>query len=537
MGKGQNITVTQNNNFTETPGTNPSESNDSTSEVFADELEILIRSRYPLIGIQSWEEERVTQIVTAVAGNLNKRIFGWSAAQGLAPLDIKKQNRPIDTSSNDPMVIIRKIQDLVEPAIYIFYDFHPYLKEASIVRMLRDVVKDFKYSLKTLILVSPHIPVPTELEKDLTLTELPLPGTKDLAVLLDEILEEINKRRDIQLDLDSVTRERLIQGTQGLTLTEAENVLARAIVSQGNLSMEALNLIICEKEQIIKRSGVLEFYNSAEQFESIGGLEYLKDWLRKRGKSFSSKARDFGLPAPKGILLIGVQGCGKSLTAKAVASYWSMPLLKLDVGSLFSSLVGSTEENLRKALGTAESVAPAILWVDEIEKGFAGVESSGRLDAGTSARVFGGLITWLQEKTSPVFVIATANDISRLPPEMLRKGRFDEIFFIDLPTDRERLEIFRIHLSKRGFDPDNFDMSHLIRISSGYSGAEIESSIISAMFDVFDEEIDMDTVSIEKALKETVPLSRLMEEKVEELRKWSIGRVRRGSLPETAANE
>lgn len=526
--------MTDDNSRDDAPCRSKIETIESTSDLFSSELEVLIRSRYPLIGIQSWEEDRAIEIVRSVALRLNKRVFSWSVAQGLIPLDMNRQRRPIDTSSNDPQLILRKIQDLVEPAIFLFLDFHPYLKEASVIRMLRDVVRDFKHNLKTLVLLSPHIPVPTELEKDLALTELPLPGSRDLGVLLDGIVQEINQRRDIKLELDGETRERLIQGTMGLTLTEAENVLARAIVSQGGLSLDALNLIICEKEQIIRRSGVLEFYSSGERFDNIGGLEFLKDWLRKRGKSFSVRAREFGLPAPKGILLIGVQGCGKSLTAKAVASYWSMPLLKLDVGSLFSSLVGSTEENLRKALATAESVSPAILWVDEIEKGFAGIESSGRLDAGTSARVFGGLITWLQEKSAPVFVIATANDISRLPPEMLRKGRFDEIFFIDLPTRAERRAILNIHLLKRGFSPESFDIEKLIESSLGYSGAEIESSIVSSMFDVFDSGGKLATESIEKALKETVPLSRLMEEKVEELRKWSAGRVRRSSVPEIA---
>jgi SpoVK/Ycf46/Vps4 family AAA+-type ATPase len=230
--------------------------------------------------------------------------------------------------------------------------------------------------------------------------------------------------------------------------------------------------------------------------------------------------------------LIGVQGCGKSLTAKAVANYWSMPLLRLDAGSLFSALVGSSEENLRRAICTAESVAPAILWVDEIEKGFSGVEGSGQSDAGTSARVFGTLITWLQEKSAPVFVIATANDITKLPAEMLRKGRFDEIFFIDLPNSRERRQIFDIHLRKRHFNPENFDMDLLVENSKTFSGAEIESGIISAMFDVFDQDKALDTGAIITALRETVPLSKLAAEKIDYLREWATGRVRRSSIAE-----
>jgi len=508
-------------------------SSKSTSECFASDLEILIRSRYPLINVQTWEEARAVEILKQIADKLGKRLFGWSIAKGLVPLDTTGHQRTIDSSSSDPQIILKKIQELVDPGIFIFFDFHPYLKEATVIRSLRELVNNFKQSLKTLILLSPYLKVPMELEKEITHIELPLPASSDLNKLFNEIIEEVNKRNDIQLSISSETQEHLVQGTLGLTLSEAENVIARAIVSQGELSINALNLIISEKEQIIKQSGVLEFYPSFENLDHIGGLEYLKDWLRKRRKSFSIKAREFGLPAPKGILLVGVQGCGKSLTAKAVASYWNMPLLKLDVGSLFSSLVGSTEENLRKALGTAESVAPAILWVDEIEKGFAGIESSGKLDAGTSARVLGGLITWLQEKTTPVFVIATANDISSLPPEMLRKGRFDEIFFIDLPTNNERKEILQIHLTKRRFQVSNFDMDQLIKRSAGYSGAEIESSIVSAMFDVFDAETELNSEAIIRSLSETVPLSRLMEEKMEQLRRWAKGRVRWSSIPES----
>ncbi len=503
---------------------------ESSADIFFNELEIAVRARYPLLGIQTFEEERATEIIKEVAQKLSKRLFGWSVARGLLPLDVQKHKHYLDKSSTDPQMALQQILELVDPALFLFFDFHPYMKEPAIIRKLREIVQMFKKDLKTLILLSPQLTVPFELEKEIAMISLHPPGMLDLKKLLDDVLDSVVKRGDVHIELDNTAKERLIQGISGLTLNEAENVLAKAIVSQGGLSLDALNLIVREKEQIIRRSGVLEFYSTFEKISNIGGLENLKDWLRKRGKSFSHKARAFGLPAPKGILLIGVQGCGKSLTAKAIASYWNMPLLKLDVGSLFSSLLGSTEENLRTALRTAENVAPAVLWVDEIEKGFAGLTSSGKLDAGVSARVLGTLITWLQEKSSPVFVIATANDISALPPEMLRKGRFDEIFFVDLPSASERRRIFEIHLGKRNFDPDHFDLDRLVAESRDFSGAEIESGIISAMYDIFDSGENMTTDHIVRALQETVPLAKLMTEKLDDLRTWAEGRVRRASL-------
>ena len=295
---------------------------ESSSVSFAEELEVLIRARYSLIGIQTWEEDRAAEIIRSVSQTLNKRVFGWSISRGLTAMDSESSRSNIDSSTTDPQAALRKIQDLVDPAVFIFFDFHPYLRDSQITRMLREVVKNFKNSLKTLLLISPNLEVPLEVEKDVTILNLELPKPGDLGLLLDDVVDAINRRGDLKISLTSETREKLIQATIGLTLAETENVLAKAIVSQKGLSLDALKLIIAEKEQIIRRAGVLEFYGDIEKFDEIGGLDYLKDWLRKRKKSFSGKAEAFGLPAPKGILLIGVQGCGKSLTAKAVAGYW-----------------------------------------------------------------------------------------------------------------------------------------------------------------------------------------------------------------------
>ena len=295
------------------------------------------------------------------------------------------------------------------------------------------------------------------------MVEFGLPGIDDFSRLLDRIISDVSDNPKVRIDTGAEDRERLLHAARGLTLKEAENVFAKTLVLDGRLSSEDVSVIFSEKQQIIKKSGLLEYYNAEEDFSHVAGLDNLKQWLIKRQIAFTERAARFGLPSPRGVMLLGVQGCGKSLCAKAVSSLWNLPLLRFDIGQMFSSLVGSSEENIRRAIQTAESVAPAILWIDEIDKALAGSTSSSSSDAGTSARVFGTLLTWLSEKTSEVFVICTANDISHLPPELLRKGRLDEIFYVDLPNDGERREILRIHLEKRHRDPVQFDLDALVR--------------------------------------------------------------------------
>jgi SpoVK/Ycf46/Vps4 family AAA+-type ATPase len=319
-----------------------------------------------------------------------------------------------------------------------------------------------------------------------------------------------------------------LNAARGLTCIEAENVFAKSLVMGRQLD---LSVIIAEKEQLIRRSQVLEYYESVDGFANVGGMGLVKLWLRKRGMAFTEKARRFGLPEPKGLLLLGVQGSGKSLLAKAVASQWQLPLLRLDLGRVFSELVGSSEQNIRTALRLAESVSPCVIWLDEIEKGLAGATGSGTSDAGTSARVFGSLLTWMQEKTSPVFVIGTANDISALPPEVLRKGRFDEIFFVDLPQPQERREIFAIHLARRGRDPLDFDLNELALTSEGFSGAEIEQIIIDGLYDAFEDGRELTDEDLFRNMKSTIPLSQTMESKISALRQWARTHARPASEP------
>jgi SpoVK/Ycf46/Vps4 family AAA+-type ATPase len=347
--------------------------------------------------------------------------------------------------------------------------------------------------------------------------------------MLERLIEDA-RRGNTKVTLDRRQRTRLVKACLGLTEVEAANAIGKAIIlANGRLDGDAIDAVTAEKQQIIRKSGLLEFYASAEQLSTVGGLATLKEWLRKRERAFDEKARAFGLPEPKGILLVGVQGCGKSLVAKAVANAWRLPLLRLDVGRLFASLVGSSEENLRNAIKVAESIAPVVLWVDEIEKGFSGVGSSNMSDAGTAARVFGSFITWLQEKQAPVFVIATANSVEHLPPELVRKGRFDEIFFVDLPDLQERIDIWSIHLQKRSRGAEQFDLSTLAMASDGLSGAEIEQAIIAGLYEAFDQNRPLNMEDLLTVLQETVPLSRMMEEEIAALRLWAKQRARRAS--------
>lgn len=500
------------------------------------ELETLIRARYPLIYIVSSEEGRVRQLVSEIAQRRQKLLIEWSATTGLVPTGTSLQSQKHRGSpSRDPLKALDEVIDQVEPAVFLFKDFHPCLTRADhvVIRRLKEIAQHLKDSHKTIVLVSPVLEIPAELEKEMTVMNFPLPGLEELDLLMDRILEEVGAHPGLQIDLDLAGRERLLQAALGLTLNEAENVFARMLVLRQRLSPEDVSEVAAQKEQIIRKNGLLEYCATQEDFSRVGGLTLLKDWLHKRAVAFTAEARAFGLPAPKGIFLLGVQGCGKSLCAKAVASRWQLPLLRFDMGRMFGSYVGSSEENVRRAIAVAESIAPVILWVDEIDKAFAGSQGSGSTDAGTTARVFGTFLTWLSEKQAPVFVVATANDIAHLPPELLRKGRFDEIFFVDLPLPEERAEVFRIHLGRRGREVAEFDLPALVAASEAFSGAEIEEAIISALYDAFAERELLATGHVLNALRETVPLSRTMEEQISRLRQWVAGRARPASAAVT----
>ncbi len=501
---------------------------------FLDELELLVRARYPVLYIISSEETRVQTAVAEIAARRRKKVFEWTCTGGLIPSGASFQSKQSrHPATKEPLAALDMVIEQVEPALFIFKDFHPFLtrQHFAVIRRLKDIALHLKDSFKTILLVSPVLEIPVELEKEITVLNFPLPTRDDLSALLDRIVAEMRDVKQVSIELGEPDRERLLQAALGLTLGEAENVFAKIIVKDQRLSGANVQEVLAEKQQIIRKSGLLEYCAATETFSQVGGLAVLKDWLCKRAAAFTDQARAFGLPAPKGILMLGVQGCGKSLCAKAVATQWQLPLLRFDMGRMFGSLIGSSEENVRRAIAVAESVAPAILWVDEIDKAFAGAQGSAVADGGTTARVFGTFLTWLSEKAAPVFVVATANDISQLPPELLRKGRLDEIFFVDLPAQDEREEIFRIHLAKRGRDAALFDAAACAAASTDLSGAEIEESINSALYDAFHAGCEVTTAHILAALGQTVPLAKTMDEQISRLRHWAQGRARNASVP------
>jgi ATP-dependent 26S proteasome regulatory subunit len=481
------------------------------------EIETLIRARYPVLYIISWEERRVQQSLESVAKVLNRQLFTWSFTVGMKP-EIKT---PSNEKLRAELEALVQISSFEEPAIFLLKDFHTYLKDPAVIRVLRDLADKLRGRAISLIILAPSLVLPQELEKDLSVIEFPLPGKTEIEAKLNDVIEAMAGNERVDLTLEPDDRERLIKAAQGLTIDEIESCFAKSLVQHKRFD---LSTILDEKKQIIRKSGLLEYYEAGSNLSDVGGHELLKDWLVKRSASLTDRARTYGIPTPKGLLLLGVQGCGKSLVAKAVSAAWNLPLLKLDMGRVFGSLVGQSEENMRKAIRTAEGIAPCILWADELEKGFGGMSSSG--DSGTSQRVLGTFLSWMQEKTKPVFMIATANDVSKLPPELLRKGRFDEIFFIDLPRSDERPDIFAIHLKKRKRDPANFDLQALADATNGFSGAEIEQVVIAGLFVAFDAGREITTEDLLGEAKAQVPLSRMMAEEIDELRTWARLRTR-----------
>ena len=490
------------------------------------DIDLLVRARYPVLYILSHEEDRIEGLLQGITSSQKKELHVWTATtgmkkQGSAPGKIPEAAPRM----HDPIEAITHIQQSKASAIYVLKDFHPFLEDPHVVRRLRDAAHELRGTYKTIVILSPRLNLPVELEKDVHLIDFPLPDLRELVDLFKGVVKSAQEADKSSIQLDNAQAETMVRAAQGLTLLEAENAFAKSLVDDGVMDGKDVQIVLQEKEQIIRKSGILEFYPADARLNEVGGLKTLKSWLAVRADAYSKSASDFGLPGPKGLLLLGAPGCGKSLTAKAVASAWQLPLLKLDFGKVFAGLVGSSEENVRRALKVAEGVAPAILWIDEIEKGLAG-GVSGQGDSGTSARVFGTFLTWMQEKKSQVFVIATANRIEALPPELLRRGRFDEIFFIDLPDDKSRQEIFRIHLAKRKRKPEAFDLAALAQATDGFSGAELEHCITEGMFAAYHQRRDINTADLLSAAQTLVPLSVTYGEELTRIRTWCRNRAR-----------
>mgnify|MGYP000515325538 FL=1 len=509
----------------------------------------LLRARFPYIYLTTYEEERATAMLRAIVNNeklikFPREIYIWTQTNGFINDETEK---PVAGTSN-PAKALDFVQKHDKDSIFIFYDIHVNFgmknraPDYDLVRKLRDLVPDLKVSAvrKNIFFIAPEAIIPETLQKDITICDFPLPTLEEIKKKLDSMLAQ-NKRVKTET-LTPEAKEKLCKAALGLTMQEAENAFALAMVNDGKVDENDINIIMDEKMQVIKKTGILEFVRTNFTIDDIGGLDNLKSWLLKRNNSWSEKAKKYALPAPKGVLITGVPGCGKSLTAKAMSAIWKLPLLRLDLGKIFSGLVGSSEENMRRAIATAEAVAPSILWVDEIEKGLSGVNSGN--DSGVSSRIFGQFLTWMQEKEAPVFVIATANNISNLPPELLRKGRFDEIFFVDIPTFNERIEIFKLHLKKRlknkeiagEITIDNTLLQKLASMTEGFIGAEIEQVVISALYEAFFENRALTFNDLEKTIKNTVPLSTTQKEQILTLRAWANVRAVAATKKEDLTN-
>ena len=483
----------------------------------------LARAGATVLHVASYEWERVRGQAIGLAHELSLPLFLWSQSGGLLRCSKTGATSADNEDLTDATAILRAIHAGTEDGVWLLEDFQPFLQEGEheIHRWIRELARLPATPRKLVLLSTPLVGLPVDLRKEVPTLELELPGVDELRV----VLESAAAAQGARADADAA----LLDAARGLTVMEARLAFGKAAAELGRLDHRAVPLVAREKERIIKQSDVLEYYPTDARMADVGGLDALKAWLEQRGRAFGAGARDYGLDAPKGVLLLGVQGCGKSLLAKAVASTWQFPLLRFDLGKVFGGIVGQSEGNLRAALQVAQALAPCVLWIDEIEKGLAGVGSSDQSDGGTTARVVGSLLTWLQEKRAPVFVVATANRIDMLPPELLRKGRFDEIFFVDLPGREVRAEILAIHLRRKRRSPESFDLDALSRRSIGFSGAELEEAVREGLFEAFAAGRELSTADIDRALERTFPLSRTMREQIEGLRRWAKVRARLAS--------
>ena len=488
---------------------------------FNDELALFLKARYPIIYINTVEEDRVEYVIRKnVKTNLNRSIYSWDFVDGYT-------NNPNNEgfAKRNPLQALELVERLnpETPALFLLKDFNRFFTDLSISRKLRNISRILKLQPKTIIILGSDLKIPTELQDLISILQFQLPFE-------EEIEQELNRLiNSLKIKIDSELFENLTRACQGLSLERIRRVLSKIIATYKTIDENSISVLLSEKKQIISQTEILEYTSLTEKIDNLGGLDNLKDWLEKRKTAFSIQASNYGLPTPRGLLLIGIQGTGKSLTAKAIANDWQLPLLKLDVGKLFGGIVGESESRLRQMINLAETISPCILWIDEIDKAFSNTESTG--DSGTSNRVLATFTSWLSEKTKPVFVIATANNIDLLPLEIIRKGRFDEIFFLDLPKKEEREEIFKIHLQE--FRPnswESFDYSVLAEASESFSGAEIRQSIVEGMYHAFYEKREFVTKDIRLALDELIPLANLESDQMIRLQNWaSSGRIRSAS--------
>ena len=492
-------------------------------EALVKRLDLMIRARYSLLYIVGVEEEPIEAVIAQVALQVTpaRRVLRWDLVRGW------EDNA---SGKGSVMAALDRIGKTAveEYTIFVLRDLHPVLKypysdkNAPVVRELRNLTRELKRSKKTIILTSVALELPEELKEEVTVIDFPLPNVQEIDSLISHVVEKPQ-----QLQVSGLAREQLVKACQGLSRARIGRVLAKALAAKQQINESDIDGVLEEKQQAIRQTGILEFFNSRESLKSVGGLENLKQWVKMRQDAFTDEARRYGIPNPKGVLLVGIQGTGKSLSAKTIASEWRLPLLRLDTGRLFGGIVGESESRVRQMIQLAEAIAPCVLWIDEIDKAFGNIISGGDGDSGTSRRVFGSLITWMQEKTSPVFIVATANNVRILPAELLRKGRFDEIFFLNLPSESERQDIFKVHLQRlRPTRLREFDLGVLAKRAENFSGAEIEQVVIDGLYRAFGTFVngqrrDLMTEDILRSIEDTVPLAAIARSQIEDLKRWA----------------
>ena len=546
-------------------------------------LKIAIDSSTPLVVMETVEEQRALLLIRAAAAELNVPVFEWSIADGLArsgssaplatPPPLREQSTEMDRklaavnaslvqanlppltlvtgaqqytpesappplyNTKEAVQVLQHIETLTVEAVFVLKDLHRHLDTPLAVRLLREVANQFSRDRRTLVLTGPSVPIPPELENQVEYIELPLPNKQQLRAIIQECFQRLAKKRTLQSKLDAAGLDAMAANLCGLTEQEAERTVSEAIVARYGLMPESISDVLEAKRNMLKRTGMLEFVPAVDDLSTIGGMENLKAWLRKRRTAFSEAAQVAGLAPPRGVVILGVQGCGKSMCARCIAGEWKLPLLRFDAAAVFDKYIGETEKRIQKMFRVAEQMAPCVLWIDELEKVFAGSgpDSAGS-DAGTSARLLGAFLTWMQDRKAPVFVAATCNNVLALPPELIRKGRFDEIFFVDLPNPSEREAIFRNQLLRRKLIVERFDLAPLTAASEGYSGAEIDTAIQSAMYSCFAENVALTSEGILKELRTTVPLSTTRAEDLTRLREWARDRAVPASSSRTGAS-
>ena len=492
-------------------------------EALVKRLDLMIRARYSLLYIVGAEEEPIEAVIAQVGLQVTpaRRVLRWDLVRGW------EDN---GSGKGSVMAALDRIGKTAveEYTIFVLRDLHPVLKypysdkNAPVVRELRNLTRELKRSKKTIILTSHALELPEELKEEVTVIDFPLPNVQEIDSLISHVVEKPQ-----QLQVSGLAREQLVKACQGLSRARIGRVLAKALAAKQQINESDIDGVLEEKQQAIRQTGILEFFNSRESLKSVGGLENLKQWVKMRQDAFTEEARRYGIPNPKGVLLVGIQGTGKSLSAKTIACEWRLPLLRLDTGRLFGGIVGESESRVRQMIQLAEAIAPCVLWIDEIDKAFGNIISGGDGDSGTSRRVFGSLITWMQEKTSPVFIVATANNVRILPAELLRKGRFDEIFFLNLPSESERQDIFKVHLQRlRPTRLREFDLGILAKCAENFSGAEIEQVVIDGLYRAFGTFVngqrrDLMTEDILRSIEDTVPLAAIARSQIEDLKRWA----------------